>query len=321
VAWEFRTIAKGFWGNAEVNSGAGVWFPAAVDTPTGQTFWSTGNPAPGPGDRDHPNASSRPGPNLYTNTVLAIDGRSGRKTWHNQLQPHDLFHHDLQDPPILARAGGRDLVAAAGKGGHVYALDRDSGRLLWDTPVGRHRNDTLKRLPADDSPISVLPGFWGGVETPGAYAGGTLYYQVENLATPYTATAWKSEDGAQNVQNLEGRTPLARGTSELVALDAATGRPRWRRRFGQIGFGGATVVNDLVLTATYDGTIYALRRSDGRVLWRGHAGAGIIGWPAVAGDTIVWPAGLGPDPGLVALRLGGDRKAVLPLARSFDEER
>jgi outer membrane protein assembly factor BamB len=305
MAWQFRTVQRGFWGNASVNSGGGIWFPPAIDTATRRTFWSTGNPGPGPGTVDFPNASSRPGPNLYTNSVLALDGRDGRKAWHYQVKPHDLFHHDLQNPPILASAGGHDLVIASGKGGYVFAIDRESGELVWKTPVGIHRNDLLRTLPEDDREVRVYPGFWGGVETPGAYADGTLYYLTENLATPYTATAFRSRDGAENVQNMEGRTPLDEGTSELVAIDAATGRIRWTHKFGMVGFGGATVVNDLVFTATYDGTVYALARGSGRVLWSHRLPAGVIAWPAVAGDTIVWPAGLGRRPALVALRLDG----------------
>jgi outer membrane protein assembly factor BamB len=321
LSWRFRTVTKGFWGRPDVNAGGGIWFPPAVDTRTGTTFWSTGNPAPAPGTKDYPNASSRPGPNLYTNTLLALDGRTGRKLWHNQLKPHDIFHHDLQNSPILVTAAGRRLVIASGKGGRVFALDRETGERIWEAVVGIHRNDTLRKLPADDRPIVVYPGFWGGIETPGAFDGKTLYFLTENLPTPYTSTAWRSDDGAQSVQNHEGRTPLDKGTSELVALDAATGHERWSHRFDQIGFGGATVVNDLVFTATYDGTVYALRRGDGSVAWRGNVGAGIIAWPAVAGDTLVWPAGLGRDPELVALRLGGHEKAVEPRTRDKAGER
>jgi outer membrane protein assembly factor BamB len=322
IVWDFRTVTPGNWGNARLNSGGGVWFPPAVDPASGRVFWSTGNPAPGPGTIDYPNASSRPGPNRWTNSVLAFDARSGERSWSRQLQPHDLLHHDLQSSPILVEAGGRRLLIASGKGGVVFALDRDDGRLLWSTPIGVHRNDGLKRLPDDDSPVWVTPGFWGGIETPGAAAEGTLYFLTENLATPYTATAWRSETASQTVQNHEGRTPLDKGTSELVALDAATGRVRWRHPFPMVGFGGATVVNDLVFTATYDGTVYALRRDDGSVAWSGNLGAGVNAWPAVADDTIVWPAGLGRNPALVALRLGArPRSETAPRTRVAAGER
>jgi alcohol dehydrogenase (cytochrome c) len=312
VAWDFRTVQKGFWGHPEVNSGAGIWFPPALDPATSDTYWSTGNPAPGPGTRGYPNAASRPGRNLYADSVLAF-GRDGRRLWYAQPQPSDLFHHDLQNSPILIRAGGRDLVVASGKAGVVYALDRRTGTLVWQRPVGQHRNDTLTRLPDGEHPVTVLPGFWGGIETPGAAAEGTLYYLTENLATPYTSTAWRSRSGDENVPNLEGRTDLERGTSELVAIDAATGTLRWSHRFEKVGFGGVTVVNDLVFTATQDGMLHALRRADGREVWHFQAPAGINAWPAVAGDTIVWPAGLGRRPVLFALRLDAHKPVREPV--------
>jgi outer membrane protein assembly factor BamB len=303
--WDFRTVAPGFWGDEHHNAGAGVWAPPAIDPATGTTFWSTGNPAPAPGILGAPNAESRPGRNLYSNSVLAFDGRAGKRLWFNQPQRHDLLHHDLQNPNMLVRAGGRNLVIASGKAGVVFAMDRDTGKMIWKRPVGRHLHDGLRAMPADDRPVRVFPGFWGGIEAPGAAAGGTLYFQVVNCPTPYTATAWHSSNASQNVQNLEGRTQLDRGTSEVVALDAATGRVRWTHQFSQVGFGATTVVNDLVFTATYDGTMFALRRRDGREIWSFHGPAGINAWPAVAGDTIVWPAGIGRTPALLGLRLGG----------------
>jgi outer membrane protein assembly factor BamB len=312
--WQLRTVEKGFWGNPGVNGGAGIWGTPALDPASGMTFWSTGNPGPAPGTVAYPNASSRPGRNLYSNTVLALDARTGHRKWFYQALPHDIFHHDLQNAPILVDAGGRKLVIASGKMGVVYAIDRETGHLAWKRPVGVHQNDTLSTLP-HDKVVTVYPGFWGGIEVPGAYAQGTLYYQVENLSTPYTDTAWDSADGEQSVENLEGRTQYDTGTSEVDAIDAATGRVRWTTALPAVGFGGATVVNDLVLTATYDGMLYALRRSDGKIVWRFPAPGGIIAWPAVSGDSIVWPVGLGMRPVLLALRIGAAGAAVKPQAQ------
>ena len=307
VAWQRRTVQEGFWGNPKVNAGAGVWGTPALDPASGATYWSTGNPGPAPGTRFYPNAASRPGANLFSNSLLALDGDTGRQRWYYQALPHDLFHHDLQNAPILVRAGGRDLVIASGKMGVVYAVDRSTGALVWKRPVGVHRNDTLRKLPLQRA-VLVYPGFWGGIEVPGASVGGTLYYQVENLPTPYNATAWNSVDGQSSVENLEGRTQYDHGTSEIDAIDAATGRIRWTTHLPTVGFGGATVVNDLVLTATYDGVLYALRRSDGRVVWTFQAPGGINAWPAVSGDTVVWPVGLGERPVLLALRLDAPKR-------------
>ncbi len=73
-----------------------------------------------------------------------------------------------------------------------------------------------------------------------------------------------------------------------------------------MGFAGATVVNDLVFTASLDGIIYALSRDDGHVVWQYQAPGGTNAWPAVASDTIVWPIGLGDKPLVLALRLGAN---------------
>jgi outer membrane protein assembly factor BamB len=313
-AWHFQTVKPGFWGDPKLNAGGGIWMPAAVDTATGMTFWDTGNPVPAPGTVSSPNAASRPGPNLYTNSVLAVEGRTGRLRWYHQALPHDLLHHDLQNPPVLGEAGGRKLVIASGKMGIVYAYDRATGALVWQRPVGRHENDDLKAFPTGKG-VQVYPGFWGGIETPLALAGGTIYALTEDMPTPYTATAWKAKDGHEAVQHLEGRTRYAGSTSLVVALDAATGRIRWQHRLPAPAFGATTVVNDLVFTATYDGVIYALARADGHVVWHFQAPGGINAWPAVAGNTIVWPVGLGRQPVLLALRLGATKAARDPKAR------
>jgi outer membrane protein assembly factor BamB len=319
VAWEFQTVTEGFWGNPDVNSGAGIWFPAAIDQAERLTYWSTGNPAPAPGTGGHPNGSSRPGPNLYSDSMLALRLGDGKLVWHHQVVPHELYHHDFQNSPILAEVAGRKLVVGSGKLGIVYAFDRQTGRLVWKRPVGRHENDDLKSFPLGKV-IKVYPGFWGGVETPGAYADGTLYFEVVNMPTPYTATAWMAKDGQTSVEHLEARTEYDQGTSELVAIDAATGAIKWSRPFPAPGFGAATVVNDLVFTATYDGKIYAVSRADGKIVWRFQAPGGINAWPAVAGDVMVWPVGLGRKPVLLALKLGSAGKPVKPDARPALED-
>jgi outer membrane protein assembly factor BamB len=287
---------------------------AAIDSATGTTYWSTGNPVPAPGTWRHPNAESRPGANLYSNTLLALDGRTGRLRWYNQVLPHDLFHHDFQNPPVLAVGGDKKLVIGTGKMGIVYAIDRASGKLVWKRPVGTHQNDKLQRLPLGKV-VTVYPGFWGGNETPASLADGVLYVLTVNMPTPYTANAWGARDGEHAVHNLEGRTKYADGTSEVDAIDVATGKIRWTRRLPTVGFAATTVVNDLIFTATYDGKIYALSRSDGQIVWTHQAPGGIIAWPAVAGDTIIWPVGLGRNPMLLALRLGAKLPIAQPRAR------
>ena len=319
MIWSFQTVEEGFWGNPEVNSGAGVWFPPAIDTQTGMTFWATGNPSPMPGTVQYPNASSRPGPNLYSETVLAIDGKTGELVWHYQVREHDILNYDLQNSPVLSTAqiGGqqKDVVIATGKMGYVYCLDRTTGELYWQTPVGTHENDDLQTIP-EGTTVMVLPGFWGGIESPAAVADGVVYVATANLPSPYDATAFGAKDGNEAVANIEGRIDYSTGTAEVVALDINTGQILWDTPLPAVAFGAATVVNDLVFTATYDGVIYALSRADGSILWSYQAPGGIIAWPAVAGDTLVWPIGLGREPQVLALRLGGTKSISQPAARN-----
>ncbi|MFM8409836.1 MAG: PQQ-binding-like beta-propeller repeat protein [Alphaproteobacteria bacterium] len=291
--WSFDTVASpDLWGNPEVNSGGGAWFPPSVDVSTGSMFWGIANPAPFPGTAAFPNGSSRPGPNLYTESTVSIDARSGELQWYNQAIPHDIFDHDMILTMVVdAKIGGRTrtIVVGTGKMGRVYGYDRESGQLLWSTPVGKHENDELTELVG---PTVVFPGTFGGVITPPAHADGIVYCAVINAPSTY-------------FPNRPGYFGSDIGTNDgqVVAIDASTGAILWDVFVPGDPFGGATVVNDLVLTGTFQGQILALDRATGRTVWTWEAPGGINGWPAVARDTILWPIGLASPAQLVALHL------------------
>ena len=284
IVWNVSTVdTPDLWGHPEVNSGGGCWYTPGIDTTTGMTYWAISNPAPFPGTAEWPSGSSRPGPNLYTNSLMALDHMTGTMNWFTQVLPHDLFDHDLQIAPILASANvngtQQEIVLSAGKMGTVYAFNRSTGALLWQTDVGEHNgNDKLDVLP--NGTTTVIPSALGGVETPMAYADGVVYVPVVNLAMNWTPTS--IEFSSVN---------FSAGTGDLVALDVNTGEMLWDNKLDSVNVGAATVVNDLVFTATFDGTIYAFNRTDGAQLWTYKAPSAVNGWPAVAGNTIVWPAG------------------------------
>jgi outer membrane protein assembly factor BamB len=306
IVWEFQVVEDGFWGNPEVNSGGGTWYPPAIDTERGMIFWGTGNPAPFPGTIEFPNASSRPGENLYTNALVSFDYASGEMLWYYLAKPYDLFDLDFQISPVLGTATvdgeERDIVIGAGKLGRVVALERETGEVVWDTPVGIHQNDELREVPPGEV-VEVYPGILGGVETPMALADGIVFVPVLNLPTPYTATGWDAQTGTDAVQQAESRTEIQRGRGELNAIDINTGEIVWKQEFDAPVFGGATVVNDLVFTSTFDGVIYAFMREDGREVWRYRTEGGINAWPAVAGDSLIVPVGLASPPFVLMLRL------------------
>ena len=314
--WQWQVVEEGYWGNPEVNSGGGLWFPPAIDTEKGISYWGSGNPSPVPGLKGYPNGSSRPGPNLYTNSLIALEHQSGKMLWYNQVKPHDLFNLDLQISPMLAavKIDGKEqkIVIGSGKLGVVYGFNAETGKTLWSTAIGLHQNDNLSELPLDQSTTWVAPGAWGGVETPMAFADGTVYALTANLPSPYNATAFDADTPEQALNRSEGGTKLESGNAELYAIDAATGTVTWKHTFDRVSFGGVTVVNDLIFTATLDGQVYALARKDGSVVWQWQAPGGTNAWPAVSGDTIVWPFGLGDSPSMIALSLSGSGSIPTP---------
>jgi outer membrane protein assembly factor BamB len=310
--WSFNTVYPVDWVTSQknINSGGGCWYSPAIDTSTGVIYWGIANPGPFPGQtkgegisQDWPNGTSRPGPNLYTCSMTAFDHTNGNMFWYNQVWPHDIADYDLQIAPILGTAnyGGKDqnIVIGAGKMGRVYAFNSQSGALIWTTNVGQHNgNDELSTFPTDGT-ITVMPGSLGGVETPMSYADNVVYVIANNLAIDYTnGLTFKLHDFKEN-------------TSDLVAIDVNTGHILWDKTLPSGGYGGTTVVNDLVFTGTYDGTLYAFNRTSGQQVWTYQAPAGINAWPAVAGDTIVWPiAGPGGPASVIGFKLGSTGPAV-----------
>jgi outer membrane protein assembly factor BamB len=297
--WNWRQVPENVWGAPDVNSGGGLWHPPAFDR-EGALYVSTANPLPFPGARGRPWGTSRPGPNRWTNSIVKLDADSGRLLWARQVLPHDVYDWDLEGPVILDRVDGQQLAITAGKMGVVYAFDADSGRLRWRRPVGLHNghdDDNLLALRGryhPRGPRKVLPGWWGGVETQMASDGKVVYAPVNDLPTVYTS----GEDLTPPDPN--------DGTGRMVAIDIATGRIRWDHRLPRTPYGAATISNDLVFTTTFDGTVWALARGSGEVVWRTSLSYPTNAPVAVAGDTLIAAASVpfeGQAPELVAYRL------------------
>jgi outer membrane protein assembly factor BamB len=302
--WKFATVPENLWSDqhTKINSGGGLWHPPAFSD-DGDVFISVANPAPFLGTKEFPWATSRPGPNLYTNSVVKLDRETGELQWYYQALPHDVYDWDLHLPPVLAETGGDEVVVAGGKMGYVYVVDAEDGTLVWKKPVGKHNGHDddhelaaagdLSKLP--ELPLTILPGILGGVETQMAVTDDTIYAPVVNNPTTFT-TQEKSELG------------LTGGTGELTALDLESGDVRWTHEFDTPPYGAATVANDLVFTTTFDGTLVALDRDSGNVAWEQQLPAGTNSTIAIVGDTIIAPAsfpqGKGQSAQIVAYRLG-----------------
>jgi len=275
--WKFNTLATGakLWGHPSVNSGGGLWYPPSVDK-SGRVFLSIANPAPLYGTRKFPDGSSHPGPNLYTNSIVALNGQSGKILWFQQIFPHDVRDYDVMIPAIVTNAvidgHETEIVLSATKGGKAFALRADNGKRLWTLSVGTHQNDTG---PLPRKPIAILPGDLGGVETPLAFAENRLFVPWLDLAAHASATG---QAGGFNFRA---------GRGGLTAVNAATGKVLWQHKLPSPNFGAATVANDVVFTSDYAGTIYAFDTKTGKTLWTAKAPAGVNSFPAIDGDTLL----------------------------------
>jgi len=290
--WSFDTVdSPDLWGNPTVNSGGGAWYPPSIDVAANRIYWGIANPAPFPGTFRYPNGSSRPGPNLYTDSTLALNLKTGHVVWYHQATAHDIFDRDFINTMIVDVTGTtpHKVVVGAGKSGVVFGFAPDSGRLLWKIAVGVHHNGELRAL---DGPTEVLPGTYGGVLTPPASADGTVY------AATLNAPDILYPDKTAYFGGKLGSSP-----GDVVAVNASDGRRLWDTEVPGDPTGGVTVVNDLVLTATYQGTMVALDRTTGKIVWEHALPGAVNGWMSIAGNLIIVPVGGAHPPEVVALRL------------------
>jgi outer membrane protein assembly factor BamB len=302
-AWSFNTVPESLWSkkNSELNSGGGLWYAPSFDE-KGFMYFGTGNPAPFPGTAQFPWGSSRPGPNLYTNSMVKLDARTGKMQWYYQQTPHDVYDWDFQNSPILTSAGGRKLAIGSGKSGVVVAVDAETGKPVWKRPVGTHNGhdeDGLLAMRGETSKIktgsAVYPGTLGGAIAPMAADSTTVFVPIVNHPLVATSGSELSESPTM--------------TGELVALDIKSGAIRWKKTYPAAAFGAPTVVNDVVFVATFDGNIHGLDTKSGGEVWQATLPAGSNSGLNASGDTLIVPAGIptaeGQTPELVAFRVGG----------------
>lgn len=292
IEWAFDTIeSPDLWGNPEINSGGGSWFPPAVDLDNGISYWGTSNPSPFPGTEGFPNGTSRPGDNKWTDSMVAIDNTTGELVWGNQAIAHDIFDRDAVVVAIADLPDGERVLIHTGKLGRVRGLT-EAGEVIWDTPVGLHQNDDLESF---EGPLDVLPGGVGGVTAPVGVADGVIYTSVINAPILYEGPEQKATGFA---------TRFGEFDSQFYAIDAATGEILWEVDLPGDSIGGATVVNDLVFTTMLEpGVIMALDRETGEQVWSMDLPGQVDGWPAILDDQILLPVGGYNAGSVIAIKL------------------
>lgn len=296
--WHFDTVPKGLWGNPEVNYGGGAHYPPAFDG-DGAMYVGVSHAGPVPGTEEQPWGASRPGPNLYTQSIVKLDEKTGEVRWHYQITPHAICLGNLVSP-VLAKAGKRKVVLSAGISGILVAVDQGTGKPLWRRPLGVHNghdNDGLIAMRGEHDrlklPATIYPGLYGGVAAPLSVSGFTVFVPIVN--------------GATRLLSQESAEPAGTPTGELVAVDVRTGAIKWKRAFPASLFGPTTVTNDLVVMTASDGTVSALGVDDGREAWTTNVATPVEGGMTARGDTLLVRAGAAAVevPRLLAFRLPG----------------
>jgi outer membrane protein assembly factor BamB len=306
--WKWDEVPANLWSDkhTHVNSGGGQWYPPTFDG-HGNLYVGVANPAPFPGSPGLHWGSGRPGPDLYTDSIVKLDEQTGKIVWHYQLTPHDIYDYDLENSPILSNVNGRQIVIDGGKAGILVAVDAQTGKPIWKREVGvhnGHQNDNIAALNGDFSklhaPVTIEPGDLGGIESQLASDGKTVFAAVNNLPSHYS-----SDDGGLSAVSF---APPSSGTGDLVAVDEATGKVKWDRKLPSSPYGAATLTNGVVFTTTFDGTLYAFNADTGSELWKTTLSAGTNAPVAVFGDTVLTagslPSGQGQKALIIAYRLG-----------------
>lgn len=261
--------------------GGSVWMTPAYDPTTRTLYFSVGNPAPSL------DGSVRPGDNLYTGSIVALDGRTGKLRWYFQYLPHDVWDLAPASPPILFDLDGRRYVAQAGKTGWLYVVDAASGQ-----PVLRSDNfvpqDALFSMTSgvSDDPADgrlMIPGAHGGTHwSPIAYSPRTGLAYVLGVHQPmvYRVARQPFVEGRLWTGGSFLLPPDVPQWGTFTAVDVRTGEIRWQQRVPAPMLGAALVTaGDVVFVGQGTGTLDAFDAVTGDLLWQFNTGAGVHGGP------------------------------------------
>lgn len=314
--WRFYTIPgpgepghETWLGDSWKTGGAPVWLTGSYDPDLNLTYWGIGNPGP------DWNPEVRRGDNLYSDSVVALDGDTGELRWHFQFTPNDAYDFDAVQIPVLVDIEGTDgrlikVILWANRNGFFYALDRATGRFLngrsfvtvnWAEGL----DDSGRPVQTPQPPGAVtFPGVQGGTNwySPSYSPETELFYLSawENYGSIYVQSPQEPEyregqlflggfpqspiQGAASPPSLRraqvNNTTEETGTGAVVALNPRTGERAWSFEMTDVTTSGIlTTASDLLFTGGREGYFYAFNARDGELLWRSTLGGVIHNGP------------------------------------------
>ena len=311
LVWRFWTIpAPGEFGSESwpgklyLHGGGTTWMPGTYDPKLNTIYWGTSNPAP---DFE---GGVRPGDDLYTDCVLALDPDTGKLKWYFQFTPHDLFDFDAVETPILIDAvyqgTARKLLVQANRNGYIYVLDRTNGKFLSATPFVEKLN-WAKGIDAAGRPVltevkptaegtRVCPGFAGATNwfAP-SYSESThaVYFMALEQCETYFFKPQPFQEGQGYYSTGVKRIPGENSQKLLVAFNLDTASIAWK--YPQIGGGRSSAgtmatAGDLVFLGDDAGSFEAVDAQSGKPLWHFNTGQDMSASPmsyAVTGKQYV----------------------------------
>jgi alcohol dehydrogenase (cytochrome c) len=290
------------------HGGGSIWLTGSYDPALNLTYWGVGNAGP------DWNPAQRPGDNLYTNSVVALDADTGALKWHFQFTPHDSYDYDSVQVPVLADLNwnGTDIKAMlwANRNGYFYVLERATGRFLVGKPFTKvnwasgldERGRPIQTPQPDGMP--TWPGNQGGTNWyPPSFSPrtGLIYFSVwEDYATLFGGVPAQYQEGRNfggGNNRSYGPVPgapavpvLRRGpintwteavaNGAVVALDPRTGEQKWKYDMTDVSDSGVlTTASDVLFTGGREGYFQALDARTGALLWKASLGGQIVTAP------------------------------------------
>ncbi|MGC1978829.1 MAG: PQQ-dependent dehydrogenase, methanol/ethanol family [Candidatus Sulfotelmatobacter sp.] len=311
LAWRFWTIpgpgefgSESWPGKLYLHGGGTTWMPGTYDPQVNTIYWGTSNPAP---DFD---GGVRPGDDLYTDCVLALDPDTGKLKWYFQFTPHDLFDFDAVETPILIdtnyRGVPRKLLVEANRNGFLYVLDRANGEFLSATPFVEKLN-WAKGIDAHGRPLltgaqptaegtRICPGFAGATNwfAP-SYSESThsVYFMALEACQTFFLKPQTFQEGRDYYSTGVKRIPSETSQKVLVAFNLETNSIAWKypqTSGGHSTAGTMATAGGLVFFGDNAGSFEAVDARSGKPLWHFNTGQDISASPmsyAIAGKQYV----------------------------------
>ena len=262
--------------DAASRGGGSAWTTPAIDPKENLIYVGVGNPSPQMDDL------TRPGDNLYTVSLVALDADSGKVKWHYQEVPHDMWGYDVASPPVLFDVTrGYDTIPAigqAGKTGWFYVMDRRDGRLLFKSEAFVPQQNLFKRPTAEG--IEIAPGGAGGASwSPVSFDTRTGIAFVAAIHWPMRYTVKEipatADKGAVRYTSLEPSGGPRWGVLSAVET-RLSGKIKWQVKTTEPLVGGVlATAGDLLFMGEGNGNFNAFNSETGELLWQVNGSAGV----------------------------------------------